>query len=244
MLGLVKRAAVVALLGVGLFGCSTSEEGPSGAGGTAGAAGAAGDLGKQRLWAEEVALGTEFGGSGQVVARWASSPTLSVMQGTEAERADLLELVPQLGALMSPLSIQVVDDGDASADIQVHFAPLATFAGIGQQNGFAYVPGNWGYFHMFWDGGHALTRTYVLIATDVLQGDDLRHFTFEETTQSLGLASDSALFSDSIFYASASDGGDATELSALDAKLVRFVYTELQPGDGKAELDAAFDASW
>lgn len=217
-----------------------------GAGGAAGVGGAGGsvNLADVKLWAEQVTLGTEFGGDGQVVARWTQSPTLSVISGTAADRADLLELVPTLSALMAPLSIQVVGDGDTSAKIQVHFTDLASFDSIAQANSFSYVPGNWGYFYMFWNSNHELTKTFVLIATDKLSGDKLRHFTFEEMTQSLGLASDSSIFDDSVFYASGSDGGSATELSALDQKLVEFVYTDLQPGDGKAQLDAAFDAYW
>lgn len=252
MLGLVNARAVRALVVVALVGCSTPDDGSgaasaggaAGSAGTGGSAGAPADLAKEKLWAEQVALGTEFGGSGQVIARWTKSPTLSVMQGTEAERADLYDLVPRLNELLAPISIDVVADADPGANIQVHFTSLAEFDGIGAANGFPVVAGNWGYFYMFWNGEHALTRTFVLIATDQLEGAQLRHFTFEETTQSLGLASDSSLFADSIFYASGSDGGDATELSPLDEKLVSFVYGALAPGDGKAELDAAFDASW
>lgn len=197
-----------------------------------------------KQWAEQVVLGTEFGGDGDVVARWTRSPTLSVMQGSAADRADLQELVPALSELVAPLSIQTVADGDVNADIQVHYASLADFGSIASANNFDYVAGNWGYFYMFWDADHALRRSYVLLATDKLSGDQLRHFTFEEVTQSLGLASDSSIFPDSVFFAQGMDGGDVTELSALDRRLVSFVYTELQPGDAKGELDAAFDQAW
>ncbi len=180
------------------------------------------------------------GGSKQV-ARWADSPSLSVVTGSAADRVHLNELVPILNQDLGPTPIQVVADGDDSADIRVYFTPLADFTAIGQQHGFPVVPGNWGYFYMFWDADQALTKTFVLLATDKLSGDQLRHFTFEELTQSLDLATDSDIFPDSIFYANGADGGDATELSALDRRLLWLLYAHTQPGDDQAAFDAAFD---
>ncbi|MBK7579382.1 MAG: DUF2927 domain-containing protein [Myxococcales bacterium] len=235
-------------LSLTVLGCSGSDSGP-GAGGAGGAAGGGGwagaagapDAALVKEWAEQVALGTEFGGGDKVVARWDGAPTLSVMIGSMADRADLDELVPKLNTRLGSHAVTVVGDADASADIQVHFVPLAEFGAIGAQEGFPVVPGNWGYFYMFWDKNHALTKTVVLLATDKLSGADLRHFTFEEVTQSLGLATDSDIFSDSIFYANGSDGGDASELSMLDQVLLQFLYAHTQPGDDKAAFDAAFD---
>lgn len=241
-------SSTLLVLALSLAGCSESDAGgglggASGAGGLGGSGGVAGapDAALVKQWAREVTLGTEFGGGSKVVARWTSSPSLSVVKGTAADRVHLDELVPVLNQELGATPIQVVADGDASADIRVYFVPLADFDAIGAANGFSVVPGNWGYFYLFWGSDHALTKSYVLLATDKLTGAKLRHFTFEEVTQSLGLATDSDIFPDSIFYADGSDGGDATELGALDRSLVRFVYAHTQPGDDAAAFDAAFD---
>lgn len=241
--------ALVLALCLPPLGCGQSDPGAGGSGGASGAAGSGGLAGAAgapsaalvKEWAREVALGTEFGGSSKQVARWTDSPSLSVVQGSAADRVHLDALVPVLNQELGSTPIDVVADGDESADIRVYFTPLAGFAAIGQQHGFPIVPGNWGYFYLFWDADRALTKTYVLLATDKLAGDELRHFTFEELTQSLGLATDSDIFPDSIFYANGADGGDATELSALDRSLLRFLYAHTQPGDGQAEFDLAFD---
>lgn len=230
-----------------LIGCSGSDpassNGTGGAGGAAGAGGLAGAANAEQVkgWARQVALGTEYGTGAKVIARWDTSPTLSVVQGAASDRVHLDELVPLLNQELGKTQIKVVADGDEGAHIRVYFVPLADFDGIGQKHGFPVVPGNHGYFYMFWDQNHALTKTFVLLATDKLSGDQLRHYTFEELTQSLGLASDSDVFEDSIFYASGFDGGDATELSSLDERLVRFVYSRTEPGDDAAAFDAAFD---
>jgi hypothetical protein len=249
------RAALLfgLLVGLAALGCGPSDSDPGaagGSGGTGGASGGAGGLAGAagapsralvKEWAREVALGTEYGGGAKVVARWSHAPTLSVVKGSATDRADLDALVPVLNQELGATPITVVADGDEAADIRVYFVPLAEFSSIGQAAGFPVAPGNWGYFHVFWDKDHALTKSFVLLATDKLFGAELRHFTFEETTQSLGLASDSAIFPDSIFYADGSDGGDATALSALDRSLLRFLYAHTEPGDDGVAFDAALD---
>lgn len=251
-----RLAATVLLLGVtscvvveddpgdaeGAGGASTGGAGAGGAGaGGSGAGGASVDVALVREWALEVALGSEFGGGDRVV-RWMHPPTLSVVEGTPEGSALLDELIPQLNLLMPETPIQRIGDGDTSADIDVHFIELERFEEVGYAHGFGVVPGNLGYFYMFWDGAGALRESYVLLARDQLSGDELRHFTFEETTQALGLARDSAIFEDSIFYANGSDGGSALDLSALDRRLVRLLYTHGAPGDDAESLGAKFDA--
>jgi hypothetical protein len=66
----------------------------------------------------------------------------------------------------------------------------------------------------------------------------------EEVTQSLGLMNDSPVFPDSIFYSGPDGGGKATELSALDKKLIIFFYNHVRPGAGPAEVRAAFQKHW
>jgi hypothetical protein len=217
-----------------------------GQGGEAGAAGAPEDLTKVRAWVEAVTLGPEFGGDGKITARWTKPIGLSVMKGDQAARKDMLDLLPTLNEALTPAGapISVLEDGDPSADLKVYFTELAEFDAIGQQHGFPYVQGNWGYFYMFWNGNREIQQGYVLIATDMLSGSSLRHFTFEEVTQVLGLSNDSGLFPDSIFYSDGSDGGAATELSPLDRKLLSFFYKHVPPGSDKVKLGQAFDAHW
>ena len=193
---------------------------------------------------KEVTLGPEFGGSGKVCSRWVLSPTLSVMQGDASIRKDLLELVVTLNGLLSGSGIQLTlgADADDNADIKVYYAPVADFDTIASANGFPYVQGNLGYFYTFWNSNNEINRGYVLLASDKLSGNKLRHFTFEEVTQVLGLSNDSSRFSDSIFFAAGSLGGSATELSSLDAQLVTFFYNHVQPGYLEADVDMAFDS--
>jgi hypothetical protein len=208
---------------------------------SSGGAGGSVDVALTREWALTVAVGTEFGGDNTVV-RWTRPPTLSIIEGTPEGSALIEELVPSLSALMPDTPIELVSEGDTSADIDVYFVDFASFDSIGDTYGFPVEAGNLGYFYMFWDGDGALSESYVLIASDLLFDDELRHFTFEEVTQSLGLATDSPIYANSIFFSDGIDGGAATELSGLDERLVRLLYTYGEPGDDAETFGAKFDA--
>lgn len=209
---------------------------------------------KERLWVTQIALRSEFAEVGKsrvgVVARWTAPIRLSVMQGDSAVRADLLALIPKLNETLEPAGapIRVVEDGDGSATLKVYYARSDALPGIARANGFEYVAGNDGYFHTFWNDAFHIQRAFVLLATDKLRGRSLRHFTCEEVTQSLGLANDSSLFADSIFYGNGSEQDTMeklpTELSPRDKKLLSFLYSHLQPGDDATKLGRAFDAHW
>jgi hypothetical protein len=198
-------------------------------------------------WVEGVILGPEFGGAGKVCSRWVRSPTLSVF-GAKAPQKEILErTVEQLNEVLAktPIKeIRLLGDNDTSAEIRVYFAPLRQFPALAKQHGFPYVQGNWGYFWTFWNPRHEITRAYVLLATDKLTGDRLRHFALEEVTQSLGLSNDSAEFPESIFYSRGGDGGSATRLSDLDRKLIVFFYNHVAPGARAKEVRQATKKHW
>jgi hypothetical protein len=200
----------------------------------------------EHAWAKSVVLETEYGASVGRVTRWAHSPTMSLFGASQEHRAVTQHVVAHINRVLTGSGVQILiaPEGDTDANIEVHFAPVARFSSIAEENGFTYVRGNDGFFWMFWYDNYALRKTYVLLATDQLFGPQLYHFAFEEITQSLGLANDSGMYPDSIFYSRGGDGGEATRPSALDDRLLRFTYTALRPGDGSSAFDAAFRASW
>lgn len=177
-------------------------------------------------------------------ARFVGPITLSVLRGTTQQLTPLVEVVSALDAELRTAgsSLTLLPDGNTSASIEVYYVPLAEFASIGQAKGFPVYPGNHGYFWTQWTSQHRIYKAYVLLARDKLFGGALRHFTFEEITQSLGLSNDSPEFADSVFYAKGSSGGNAQTLSVLDRRLLRFHYRHVQPGFGPAAYTAAFDA--
>jgi hypothetical protein len=204
------------------------------------------DLARVKRWAMQVLSEPEYFGAGKICARFTEPITVSVIAGSPEDRRDLDDLVPVLQRELASAgaSLTLVRDGDTGASVEVYFVPLAQFEVIGREKGFPVVAGNWGYFYTFWNGDNAIHKAYVLIASDKLHGESLRHFTFEEVTQSLGLSNDSPIFPDSIFFADGTDGGSAVALSPLDRHLLRFHYRFVSPGFDQVALEEAFDDNW
>jgi hypothetical protein len=202
----------------------------------------AGDRTKQ--WAEEIALGTEFGGKSAVVTRWTRPVRVSVMSGTAT--TDLDELLSLLNSLLMSTEtlVQRAPDSDPSAELEVYITPLATFDQIARAHEFRNVPGNHGLFYIFWNEEYSLRKAYVLLASDKLTERSMRHFMLEEVTQSFGLMNDSSIYRDSIFYANGRDGGETQALSRRDMQLVKFLYKHMNPGDDSVAFDAAYDQYW
>jgi hypothetical protein len=224
----------------------TSAAGGAGASGTAGTAGQSTDLTEVKMWVKEVILGPEFGSSAKLVARWKTSPQVSVFGANSEQKQLVNEVVATLNTQLLPsgITMNVGADQDTSASFKIYFAPLSEFDQIAQDNGFTNVPGNWGLFWTFWNGNREIYKSVVMLANDLLTGTSMRHFAHEEITQALGMSNDSAIYSDSVFFAKGSDGGQAQTLSPLDKKLVQFVYQNVQPNDDEVQVDKAFDLYW
>lgn len=200
---------------------------------------------KEMAFAQTVLLGTEYGGDGRIISRWKRSPTLSVFGGS-ADDAELIEeIVGEINQAMAPSKVQIniVRPGDTRASFKIYLVPKTEFYEIARQYNFQYVENNDGYFHIKWNGWHQISQAIVLIR-DSLKGRERRHFMFEEITQAMGLASDSNLYRNSIFYAKPGNGGRAKGLSDLDKRLIHFLYNYLEPGDTQDDLLQAFHAHW
>jgi hypothetical protein len=174
-------------------------------------------------------------------------PTLSVFQATRAQHALVARTVARLNATLAGTSVggvRIVAPETKDADIHVYFLPIRDMPLVAKANGFPYYKGNRGYFWMFWNGKHELTRAVVLLATDAKYRKALPHLALEEITQALGLSGDSRRLPDSIFYTHDENYPEVTELSALDRKLIAFFYTHIQPGATPRDVRRAFAAHW
>ena len=195
-------------------------------------------------WVEQVTLGGEYYASrGKVSARWVKTPKLSVFGATSEQHEVVASTLAHLNDTLAntPINrIELINPNDRSADIVVYFARLGKFHDLAKWHGFKYVEGNWGYFYAF-SRGRIINGAIVLLASDKLRGNLLRHFTLEEITQSLGLFNDSWVFSESIFYAGRSN---TQHLSELDKKLIIFLYKHIQPGSNRRDVRVVFKKYW
>jgi hypothetical protein len=162
----------------------------------------------------EIAFGAEYGSSTPRVRRWGDGPTVHLNgTPTDEDLATLSDVVSDINALTTTVDMSVVE---ADASVEVHFVREDQFAQILS----SYVPGNVGFFSVWWDSSQRINRAVVLISIEVDQVAR-NHIIREEVTQILGLMRDSYHYEDSIFQQSWTL---VDAYSALDEQLIEMLY--------------------
>jgi hypothetical protein len=143
---------------------------------------------------QQIAFGFEYGTASEIIRKWDENPRLQVFGvPTTEDREVLNDVISELNLLTEEVQIEMVE---ADPTMEVHFVPLSQFSEILP----SYVPGNWGYFSVWFDGGGKIYRVVVLLASDAVNQEGRSHLIREEVTQGLGLAKDSNQYSTSIFF--------------------------------------------
>ena len=187
----------------------------------------------------EVALGFEFPAPGveDVVRKWPADKKILVgVQAngdiTARDHETLDDVVEELNELMadSGTLLQRTDSSD-DPEIMIHFAPQSTFPQLLP----SYVPGNNGFFWVWYGDSNELTQATVLIANDAGVDQTLRsHLIREELTQAMGLAKDSSGYPNSIFLMEFST---TTEYAPIDREIIRLLYhLDVRPGMDEDEV--------
>jgi hypothetical protein len=162
----------------------------------------------------EIGFGAEYGGSSRIVRRWATGPAVRV-NGTPTadDLATLSDVVGDINALTTTVDMSLVQ---AEPSVELHFARQADFPQILP----SYVPGNVGYFSVWWDASQHIYRAVVLVSVEIDQVGR-NHIIREELTQILGLMQDSYRYQDSIFQQSWTT---VDRYSTLDEQLIEMLY--------------------
>lgn len=83
------------------------------------------------------------------------------------------------------------------------------------------VNSNWGLFSVFWNSANQLNSGRMYVDIERANAIAQKHLLREELTQSLGLAQDSYLYPESIFY---SAWTTTNEYARIDRDLIRLLY--------------------
>lgn len=170
----------------------------------------------------DVALGAEFGGATRRIRKWQSDIRIKVAGTPTAEDERTQEqLTSELQTLAVGLSFSFVED---DANVELFIVPASEFNTY-EPN---YVPGNLGFFWVFWSGSSWIYRARILITTEGVTQQERSHLMREELTQSLGLMNDSNRYPESIFY---QGWTDVVQFTELDKVLIQMLYDpEVRPG--------------
>lgn len=191
---------------------------------------------------------TEYDNSNEArTVRWEKVPELSVFGDRNRHSVLLQRSIKEINKVLPEKRriVQLPDETD-SASIKIYFIASDKFSEVGRAHGFSIIKGNRGFFSVDWNDKYEIETAVVLIAEDQLSGKHLSHFVLEELTQVMGLVGDSARIPASLFYENPATNqyGDATHLTAVDRRLIKFLYEHVPAGSFPIELGALAERHW
>lgn len=182
----------------------------------------------------QIAFGNEFNANADslVVRKWTQDMRLAIV-GTpsQADLQALYGIVMELNQLLDSVQIILTQE---QPNAWIHFVPEREFGTV-EPN---YVPGNLGFFYVWWNAAYELRQARILISTTGISQEERSHLIREELTQSLGLMNDAWSYADSMFY---QGWTSIQQYSALDRDLIRILYDpRIQPGMNEDEVRTVF----
>lgn len=162
----------------------------------------------------EIAMGSEFGGNGELVHKWVGDVSIQVHGNpTDFDLENLNQIIGEINDLQDGINLSIVEQ---NGEINIYFSSKEDFKQV-ESN---YVEGNDGYFSTYWDGNGVIYFANVFVLDS--QAEVYRnHLLREELTQCLGLMKDADWYPDSMFY---SGWTSITEFSEYDELLISMLY--------------------
>lgn len=169
----------------------------------------------------DVALGFEIGSTSQVTRKWKREIKVFVGGDKTTEMMNELDaIISELEALSDQLDISITTD-----TLQSNFyVYLGTASGFVERFPTAeqHVASNWGLFYVYFNGANEITGAVMYVdLVRTTQAEARKHLLREEFTQALGLARDSDLYPESIFYG---PWTVTTTYAPIDRDLVKLLY--------------------
>ncbi|MDC0591930.1 DUF2927 domain-containing protein [Balneolaceae bacterium] len=186
---------------------------------------------------KDIALGFEFGDASRITRRWGSNMKIFIGGTPPSELlSELNTIINEINSLSTlGFSHEIVDDS-LQSNYYIYFGSGRSYAEIfpSQSN---LVESNWGLFTIYWDSSNELFTGHMYVDTYRASLNEQKHLLREELTQSLGLARDSYLYSDSIFQQAFST--KVTKYAQIDKDLIRLLYhPEMSVGLNANQVDS------
>jgi len=170
---------------------------------------------------EDIALGFELGNASRITRKWNSEMKIFIGgQPNAVLRSELEKIKMEINELVTDgFQMDIVDDS-LQSNYYIFFGTGAEYAEIFPSQS-DLVGSNWGLFSVFWNGQNQITSGYMYVDIERANSTEQKHLLREELTQSLGLAKDSPIYSESIFQ---SAWTTTTEYALIDRDLIRLLY--------------------
>ena len=175
-------------------------------------------------------MSPEYGGHSGFVARWSSSPLITIVGGSMTDRLFIEELIVNWNQILVGTPIQLEYGEENQTDIGITFSERANFAKISAKYGFQIVDGGVGFAGMIVDHRHH-ARTGLALIDESLPVHERRATIAQELYHTLGPVNDSPYFPASVLFEDGEAASSAIELALVDPNLLKFLYTYLEPED-------------
>ena len=188
-------------------------------------------------------MSPEYGGHSGFVARWSSSPLITIVGGSMTDRLFIEELIVNWNQILVGTPIQLEYGEENQTDIGITFSERANFAKISAKYDFQIVDGGVGFAGMIVDHRHHARMALVLI-DESLPVPERRATIAQELYHTLGPVNDSPYFPASVLFEDGETASSAIELALVDRKLIKFLYTYLERGDQQHKMRDTFNKYW
>ncbi len=184
----------------------------------------------------EVALGTEWGTSNQLIRKWTQNVRIKVSgTRTSEDNATINRVIGELNELISGSGVQLTLDNN-NPNVEIIYAPETDFSRL-EPN---YVPGNLGFFRTSWNAGVLNHAKILVTSTNRVTQRERSHLLREELTQVMGLVRDSWRDQNSIFYQGWTDVNQYTD---DDRAVIQILYlSNIRPGMSRSQVVSTLQA--
>jgi len=171
-----------------------------------------------------IALGFEFGNASRVTRKWTQDVVIFVDgTGSQGLLNELDIVIADINRLIDQSGIELRITNDISESNYFLFLGSGSSYANLVPNASPFIQDNFGLFFVSFDVNDEITNATMYV--DIIRASPRkqRHLLREELTQSLGLAMDSPLFSDSIFQSSFALGC-STSFADIDEVIIQMLY--------------------
>lgn len=176
------------------------------------------------------------------VERWLDGPRLALIAERKSDFATFVEVVQTANMILAPAGVRLVPDKEFDILVlikspeQYHRDRVELNCGNNDEELF-------GVACIRAVDDHRITQALVLASND-WHPEMLRSTLMEEMFHALGVPNHTTEESTSLLYHPPEGRPALQRVSRLDAQLLLFLYTHLQPGDDEAAVRRAFDRHW
>ena len=209
---------------------------------------------RDKLWrfVDDVLLGTSFPEQEEVITRWTHSPTVSLLfpAGEDAGKRDeklFRSVVSEINDVLenTGYELQYIGKNKKPSDIifvvspQEYFRYFAKNLGVSDEENLVILEKSLDFYTFNLNEDYSIAKAVAVVSADIPRSQR-RAVMLYELLQALGFHNSSPACPSSIYNRPDSQTVTGERLANVDREVLRFLYTQLEPGDTWVPVWKAF----